>query len=168
MPMTKSITRLLILFVFSSLYPAFTIADEFLINAKSSSFSELETTILSVHKDAIAENVKINIQGDVLEHHLSKDTNSTIKFDVTGKPATVVLINDKNQSVTIIADHIVYDIDTQLVTATHNAKISWNTSFIKGYKVSYTLDGKYANCTADESDENSVCENSYSTFDFSE
>lgn len=168
MKLHLSIHRFFLLFVLSSIYPTLTLAENFLINSKSSNFKELETTILNIHKNATAQNIKINIEGDILEHLLDKETTDTIKFDVTGNPATVVLINDKQQTVTIIADHIIYDVESQLVTATNNAKVSWNTSFIKGYKVTYRLDGKEFGCDADETNKNSICENSYTTADFSE
>jgi len=156
--------RLFIFLFLSTIISAQSIADEFLITSKSSSFSELETTYLSIYKvNAIAENAKINIKGDVLEHHFDKQTDETIKFVVTGQPAKVVLINEKNQSITILANHIVYEVETQLVSATENAHVSWNNSYVKGYKVVYKLDGSQVNCS---SNDETNCENFYSTTDF--
>ena len=145
-----------------------TLAESFEIISKSQSMTELKDTYLSIYNQAVAKNIKINIEGDILEQHLDKNNNNqTMLIDVKGLPAKVVLINDLGQSITIIAHHIIYDVPTQIVSATNNASISWNSSYIKGYYLTYKLDGNHqSSCSSNPDDENSVCENSYSTLDF--
>jgi len=159
------IVTILLLSIFLTL-PIF--AQTFSIKSKSSSFKELESTILSVHKQAIANNAEVDIQGDILEHHLDKENNDTLLFDVKGQPAKVELINDKGQLIVITAQHIIYEVSTQLVTAIDKASISWSSSYIKGHKVMYKLDGTQANCIGDETKEDSTCESNYSISDFTQ
>ncbi|MCJ8313264.1 MAG: hypothetical protein HRU38_13435 [Saccharospirillaceae bacterium] len=162
--------RVLLITSFSLLFSAFTVAENFNIKSKSSSFTELKDTYLSIHNQAIAKNNKIYIEGDVLEQHIDKkNNNDTLLIDVKGSPAKVVLTNELGQIITIIASHIIYDVPTQIVTATNEASISWDSSYIKGHFLTYKLDGNHQySCTSDPDDENSICESNYSTTDFSQ